>query len=90
MLDKLLELVGMRTEITLSDSYSRDAYAMDYRSMITPKNRPDDPDFSPVPYYQVFGVKFGFQPNLSVLDLLCNEGNNSYAIIKNSTKQETN
>ena len=26
------------------------------------------------PYYQVFASKFGFKPNLSVMDLLFNEG----------------
>jgi hypothetical protein len=87
MLDKLMELTGLITEITLSDTYLNNDYSTDCRSLITPKNRPDDPEFSPVPYCQVFGAKFGFQPNLSILDLLCNEGNNSYSIIKNSTKE---
>jgi hypothetical protein len=82
MLDKLLELIGLKTKIHLSDSYRHD-YDMDYRNSITPKNKPDDPEFAPASYYQVFGEKFGFQPNLSIFDLLCNEGNNSYSIIKN-------
>jgi hypothetical protein len=86
MLDKLIELAGLKTEITLSGSYLHgDGNMADYRSLIVPKNKPDDPGFSPVPYYQVFNAKFGFQPNLSILDLLCNEGNNSYTVIKNST-----
>jgi hypothetical protein len=86
MLDRLIELVGLKTKITLSDSYLHDeSDVTDYRSLITPKNKPDDPEFSPVSYCQVFNAKFGFQPNLSILDLLCNEGNNSYTVIKNST-----
>jgi hypothetical protein len=85
MLDKLIELIGLKTEITLSDSYLHNCSSMDYRSMITPKNRPEDPEFSPASYCQVFSAKFGFQPNLSILDLLCNEGNNSYSIIKSSS-----
>ena len=32
-------------------------------------------DFSPRPYYQVYAQRFGFQPNLSILDLLFNMGN---------------
>jgi hypothetical protein len=80
MLELLIELTGLKTEITFSGNY-RYGYDEDYRYLITPKNRVADPAFSPVPYYQVFGNKFGFQPNLSILDLLCNEGNNSYSIL---------
>ncbi|MDR1886644.1 MAG: WbqC family protein [Prevotellaceae bacterium] len=88
MLDTLTELTGLKTEISLSSGYLHD-YDADCRSLITPKkNKSDDPDFSPVPYYQVFGNKFGFQPNLSILDLLCNEGNNSYSVIKQSVQQQ--
>ncbi|MDR0384938.1 MAG: WbqC family protein [Prevotellaceae bacterium] len=83
MLDKLIELTGVKTNISFSECYSHNC-ERDYRSLITPKNKPCDPEFSPVPYYQVFGIKFGFQPNLSILDLLCNEGNNSYSIIRDS------
>ena len=35
----------------------------------------DDPSFMAKPYYQVFRQKNGFLPNLSILDLLFNEGN---------------
>jgi hypothetical protein len=86
MLDKLIELAGLKTKITLSHSYLHEYGDIDCRNLIVPKNKPEDPKFSPVPYYQVFSGKFGFQPNLSILDLLCNEGNNSYSIIENSTK----
>ncbi|MDR3246179.1 MAG: WbqC family protein [Prevotellaceae bacterium] len=81
---KLIELAGLKTKITLSDSYLQE-YDDDCRTLISPKkDKPNDPKFSPVTYYQVFGDKFGFKPNLSILDLLCNEGNNSYQIIKDS------
>ncbi len=48
---------------------------VDYRDAIRPKHPLPDPSFVPRPYYQVYGQKFGFQPNLSILDLLFNEGN---------------
>jgi hypothetical protein len=85
MLDKLVELVGLKADITLSDSYRLDDNPSDYRNLIIPKNSPPDPRFSPVPYHQVFNDRLDFQPNLSIIDLLCNEGNNSSTIIKNST-----
>ena len=34
------------------------------------------------PYYQVFSDKQGFIPNLSMLDLLCNEGPNAISYLK--------
>ncbi|MCI2169743.1 MAG: WbqC family protein, partial [Prevotella sp.] len=42
---------------------------------IRPKHPGEDPSFHPETYYQVYDRKFGFQPNLSILDLLFNEGN---------------
>ena len=47
----------------------------DYREIIRPKHPLPDADFQPKPYYQVYKQKFGFLPNLSILDLLFNEGN---------------
>lgn len=46
----------------------------DYRTAINPKHPAPDPDFQPKPYYQVYASRYGFQPNLSVLDLLLNMG----------------
>ena len=34
-----------------------------------------DAEFESKRYYQVYEQKFGFQPNMSILDLLFNEGN---------------
>ena len=49
----------------------------DLRYQIHPKPQKqgdDDPHFSPIPYTQVFHEKYGFVPNLSILDLMFNEG----------------
>jgi hypothetical protein len=73
LLYKLIELTGIKVDITLSDTYLHE-YENDCRTMITPGKKLSE--YSAVPYYQVFGDKFGFQPNLSILDLLANEGNN--------------
>lgn len=48
----------------------------DYRQSIHPKKTWQDESIIQ-PYKQVFAEKFDFQPNLSILDLLCNEGQNS-------------
>ncbi|MBF1079384.1 MAG: WbqC family protein, partial [Prevotellaceae bacterium] len=46
----------------------------DYRDVIRPKHPLTDTAFQPRRYYQVYEQKHGFQPNLSILDLLFNEG----------------
>lgn len=43
--------------------------------VIQPKHPKEDPVFIPKPYYQVYQQKNGFIPNLSILDLLFNMGN---------------
>lgn len=49
----------------------------DFRDAIRPKHPLPDPSFQPQRYYQVFEGENGFLPNLSILDLLMNCGNES-------------
>ncbi len=51
----------------------------DYREIFHPK-RPIIKHFDP--YFQIFGSKFGFRPNLSIIDLLFNEGAVAYDYLK--------
>ena len=48
---------------------------VDFRDAIRPKKPLLDPEFESKRYYQVYEQKYGFQPNMSILDLLFNEGN---------------
>jgi len=52
-------------------------HVTDLRQDIRPKNPAADPDFDIKPYYQVYRQQWGFRENLSVVDLLFNEGNES-------------
>lgn len=54
-----------------------DADIHDYRTVIIPKHPAHDETFSPRPYYQVYRERTGFIPDLSILDLLFNMGNES-------------
>lgn len=74
---KIIELLDINVNIRFTEEYKTDFSAdeMDFRETIHPKKKTEDKDFSPVPYYQVFEQKFGFQPNLSIIDLLFNMGN---------------
>jgi len=63
--------------------YNRAAGACDLREVIHPK-RPDDILERlglEKPYFQVFSRKYGFIPNLSIMDLLFNEGTESIAAL---------
>ncbi len=46
----------------------------DFRTQIHPKKDPQQTGFEATPYYQVFDRKYGFLPNLSILDLVFNMG----------------
>lgn len=73
---KMCELLDIEPHIELTEAYlpcTEDA--VDYRDAIRPKHPLPDASFTPRPYYQVYQQKFGFLPNLSILDLLFNEGN---------------
>ena len=73
---KVCELLDVRPTLTLSTSYqSAQGQEADYRDAIRPKHPLPDAQFEVKPYYQVYRQKHGFLPNLSILDLLFNEGN---------------
>lgn len=76
---KMMELLDIeKSSLSLSNEYSSyegDCDTVDFREVIRPKHPGEDKEWQPKKYYQVYQQKFGFQPNLSILDLLFNEGN---------------
>ena len=82
---KMVELLDIRPKISLTTAFLSDASMAenaienslidDFRDVIRPKHPGLDSDFMSRPYYQVYQQKYGFQPNMSILDLLFNEGN---------------
>lgn len=54
---------------------------LDLRSAFSPKAKPESHVTSIEPYFQVFSHKFGFTPNLSIIDLLFNEGTFSKQVL---------
>lgn len=77
--EKMMELLDIeKSSLSLSNEYSSyegDSDTVDFREVIRPKHPGEDKEWQPKKYYQVYQQKFGFQPNLSILDLLFNEGN---------------
>lgn len=76
---KMCELIDIMPCMRRTDSYEQEPSegVIDFRETIRPKHPGRDDEFSPRTYYQVYQQKYGFQPNLSVLDLLFNQGNES-------------
>ena len=80
-----LDKTGIAADLRFTEDFHREVTSMpDYRSLIHPKK--PDPVLPRLglekPYFQVFAHKFGFQPNLSVMDLLFNEGPDSILWLK--------
>lgn len=80
--EKMLMLLDIHPEINLTDKYEADYHNeyIDLREAIHPKKENVITDLHS--YYQVFSQKFGFQKNLSIIDLLFNMGNESILILK--------
>lgn len=74
--EMVCSLLDLCPHIELSDSFADAAGpgVDDFRDAIHPKHPLPDDAFIVRPYYQVYARKHGFLPNLSILDLLFNEG----------------
>jgi len=73
---EIFALLKIKPQVSFTSEYIASyENADDYRNIISPKQPLEaDKNFSPKPYSQVFGPRHGFIPNLSILDLLFNEG----------------
>jgi len=79
--NKICDLIGIEKDVETTKEYncvltSYVSEFLDLRDAIRPKSkRLKDLEKNIIkPYYQVFDLKFGFLPNLSILDLLFNMG----------------
>jgi len=85
ILDKIMELILLNLQKDATKSFHK-CYPdiVDLRYSIHPKINKTDKIFSiEFPeYHQVFETKFGFIPNLSILDLLFNEGPNTLSYLR--------
>jgi hypothetical protein len=84
LLEFFLEKTGIKAQVQMTESYGQEG-CEDLREAIHPK-RPDtilQKLKLGKPYFQVFAEKHGFIPNLSIMDLLFNEGPDSIIFLKN-------
>ena len=90
-----IEKTGLKVDLRLTEEYSRDGAVQgpddatvqcaDLREIIHPKRVNSIlADLAlEKPYFQVFAPKYGFKSDLSIMDLLFNEGPDSILFLKN-------
>ena len=72
LLNMILKFLKMPVQLKYTEEYFRNQDALtDYRNAFKPKK---DPAFEQKPYFQVFEERKGFIKNLSIVDLLFNQG----------------
>ena len=86
LLEAALSILNVDCRISYSEEFS--SIDSDPEFIIHPKKdfRKYDPIFQPETYNQVFIEKHSFVPNLSILDLLFNEGSNAKTILVRSIR----
>ena len=87
-----IDKIGLKVDLRLTEEYSRDGVVAggsmvcdDLREVIHPKRHNNIlADMAlEKPYFQVFAPKYGFKSDLSIMDLLFNEGPDSILYLKN-------
>ena len=86
--EKVLELIGITPNVIMTSGFEqvKKPY-MNLREKINPFTKASGADLSffPKKYNQVFSERFGFVPNLSIIDLLFNEGPDSLSVLQGSS-----
>jgi hypothetical protein len=83
----LTEILEIQLSLTLTEEFELiPENCLNFREQINPKTHliDHDPHFVSQPYTQVFSEKFGFIPDLSILDLLFNEGPSARDLLEES------
>lgn len=92
--DVIFDAINIKPAVNFTETYIKSEdipYGIkDFRYSIHPKKQNQEPDenFEPLPYSQVFSEKMSFIPNLSILDLLLNEGPETMFVLNASNKNK--
>ena len=87
ILEQVKEYLQINSKIKLTPTFQL-SVEQDFRNSIHPKAKMQKTDsmFCAKKYYQTFNDRFEFFPNLSILDLLFNEGPRASSIIRESIR----
>jgi hypothetical protein len=88
LIEETLGLLGLQIPVVRTEVFSPILSDHDPRHFIHPKmdQAAADPDFHPAEYHQVFSDRLGFQANLSILDLIFNEGPDALSYLQRCLK----
>jgi len=77
----ITDAIETSQKFTKTKNYSLDSDKKDFRNLaIAKKNHP----IQVAEYIQIFDEKYGFLPNLSIIDLLFMEGGNTFSILEDT------
>lgn len=82
----ILKVLEIQVSMKLTEEFEQiPENCLNFREKISPKalQKNNDQHFQAHPYTQVFSEKFGFVPDLSILDLLFNEGPSAHSVLIN-------
>lgn len=82
--ETILDILEIPASINLTEDFEKiPEGCLNLREKINPKAHQNavDSHFTAQPYTQVFSEKFGFLPDLSILDLLFNEGPAAHSVL---------
>lgn len=80
----VIDLLELDIRLAETNAFEKSPVSLiDYRNTFNPKKKGKvtDGDLQFEKYYQVFGNRYGFTPNLSVIDLICNCGMESVLLL---------
>ncbi|MGV6829543.1 MAG: WbqC family protein [Flavobacteriales bacterium] len=75
----ICDLLDLQTKTSFTTKFEKQTHLKDFRNLINSKTKKEYPL---EPYHQVFSEHHGFIPNLSILDLLFNEGPNAITYLE--------
>lgn len=88
LMNTTLGFLGLGIPVDRSTQFSVEGLPGDFTGKFHAKKRVQDADpaFKPPVYHQVFAERFGFVPNLSILDLLFNAGPDAYRLMSRALR----